>query len=68
MNTATQSFVWTIADPAPLQVQPPPPPAALLFGGAGNIHGQRANGQNAQLRWDFDDGIAGDRVVDCRPQ
>ena len=30
MNTASQSFVWTIADPAPLQVQPPPPPAAAV--------------------------------------
>jgi YVTN family beta-propeller protein len=56
MNTATQSFVWTIADPAPLQVQPPPPPAALLFGGQATYTASIANGQNAQLRWDFDDG------------
>jgi YVTN family beta-propeller protein len=56
MNTATQSFVWTIADPAPLQVQPPAPPAALLFGGQATYTASIANGQNAQLRWDFDDG------------
>ena len=41
MNTASQSFVWTIADPAPLQVQPPQPPAALLFGGQATYYGQR---------------------------
>ncbi len=56
VNTATQSFVWTIADPAPLQVQPPPPPAAMLFGGQATYTASIANGQNAQLRWDFDDG------------
>ena len=65
INTATQAFVWTIADPAPLQVQPPPPPAPLLFGGAGDVHGEHRNGLNAQVRWDFDDGTPVTRLVDA---
>jgi YVTN family beta-propeller protein len=56
INTATQSFLWTIADPAPLQVQPPPPPAALLFGGQATYTAGVTNGENARVRWDFDDG------------
>jgi hypothetical protein len=30
VNTATQSFQWTISDPQALIVNPPPPPATLL--------------------------------------
>ena len=56
VNTATQPFVWTIADPAPLQVQPPPAPAAMLLGGQATYTAGISNGQNAQVRWDFDDG------------
>lgn len=56
INTAVQSFVWTIADPAPLQVQPPTQPAALLFGGQATYTTSVSNGLNAQVRWDFDDG------------
>ncbi len=56
INSATQSFVWTIADPAPLQVQPPPPPAPMLLGGHATYTASITNGQNAQVRWDFDDG------------
>jgi YVTN family beta-propeller protein len=56
VNTATQSFLWTIADPAPLQVQPPPPPAAMLLGGQATYTAGVTNGANALVRWDFDDG------------
>jgi YVTN family beta-propeller protein len=56
VNTATQSFVWTITDPAPLQVQPPPPPAPLLSGGMATYTANVSNGLNARVRWDFDDG------------
>jgi YVTN family beta-propeller protein len=56
MNTATQSFLWTIADPAPLEVQPPPPPAAMLLGGQATYTAGVSNGENARVRWDFDDG------------
>ncbi|HKU12797.1 MAG TPA: PA14 domain-containing protein [Steroidobacteraceae bacterium] len=56
VNSATQSFTWTIADPAPLQVQPPAPPAAMLLGGQATYTATVTNGENAQVRWDFDDG------------
>jgi len=58
INTATQSFVWTIADSAPLQVQPASPPAPMLLGGAVTYTANITNGQNARVRWDFDDGTA----------
>jgi len=56
VNTATQSFQWTISDPQALIVNPPPPPATLLSGGQGTYTVSVTNGQNAQVRWDFDDG------------
>ena len=56
VNYATQSFVWTITDPAPLQVQPPPPPAPMLSGGTVTYTANVSNGLNARVRWDFDDG------------
>ena len=56
VNTATQSFVWTITDPAPLQVQPPAPPAPMLSGGSATYTANVSNGLNARVRWDFDDG------------
>jgi YVTN family beta-propeller protein len=56
VNSATQSFVWTITDPAPLQVQPPPPPPPMLSGGSATYTANVANGLNARVRWDFDDG------------
>jgi YVTN family beta-propeller protein len=56
LNTATQSFVWTITDPAPLQVQPASQPAPLLLGGVATYTANVSNGQNALVRWDFDDG------------
>src|SRR4030095_6934857 len=34
VNSATQAFVWTISDPAPLQGQPPSPPAPTLSSGS----------------------------------
>jgi YVTN family beta-propeller protein len=56
VNSATQSFVWTITDPAPLQVQPPAPPAPMLSGGSATYTANITNGLNARVRWDFDDG------------
>jgi YVTN family beta-propeller protein len=56
INTATQSFQWTISDPSPLTVTPPPPPATMLPGGQATYTVGVTNGQNAQVRWDFDDG------------
>jgi YVTN family beta-propeller protein len=56
VNTATQAFIWTIADPAPLQVQPASPSAPVQLGGAVTYTANITNGQNAQVRWDFDDG------------
>ncbi|HKS56834.1 MAG TPA: PA14 domain-containing protein [Steroidobacteraceae bacterium] len=56
INSATQSFVWTIADPSPLQVQPAALPAPLLLGGAANYTANISNGLNARVQWDFDDG------------
>ena len=56
VNNATQSFVWTISDPAPLQVQPPTPPSPLLSGATATYTATISNGLNARVRWDFDDG------------
>ena len=56
LNSATQAFVWTVRDPAPLEVQPPPAPAAMLAGAEATYSVGVNNGLNAQVRWDFDDG------------
>jgi YVTN family beta-propeller protein len=56
INSASQSFVWTIPDPAPLTVQPPPPPSPLLSGATATFTASITNGLNARVRWDFDDG------------
>jgi YVTN family beta-propeller protein len=56
VNTATQSFLWTIEDSTSLQVPPPPVPAPMLSGGQATYSVTVINGQNARVRWDFDDG------------
>ena len=56
LNAATQSFVWTIRDPAPLEVTPPANVSASLAGAEVTYTAGLSNGQNAQVRWEFDDG------------
>jgi YVTN family beta-propeller protein len=58
LNSASQSFVWSVTDPAPLQVVPPPQPAAALAGSTVTYTAGATNGVNAQFRWQFDDGGA----------
>jgi YVTN family beta-propeller protein len=56
VNSATQAFVWTITDPAPLQVQLPSLPSPMLNGATATYTANITNGMNARVRWDFDDG------------
>jgi YVTN family beta-propeller protein len=56
LNTATQAFVWTVTDPAPLEVVPPPPPAATLAGAQVTYTAGANNAVNAQYSWQFDEG------------
>jgi YVTN family beta-propeller protein len=58
LNSATQAFVWTVTDPAPLQVIPPPPPAAALAGAEVTYTAGATNAINAQYSWQVDDGVA----------
>ena len=58
LNSATQAFVWTVTDPAPLQVIPPPPPAAALAGAEVTYTAGATNAINAQYSWQVDDGAA----------
>lgn len=56
LNAATQSFVWTVADPAPLEVRVPTAREPLVTGGTVTFTANATNGQNARFRWSFDDG------------
>jgi YVTN family beta-propeller protein len=58
LNGATQTFTWTIADPAPLEVEPPPPPAPRLAGTQATYTASANNAVNPRFRWNFDDGTA----------
>jgi YVTN family beta-propeller protein len=56
LNGVTQSFTWTIADPAPLEVEPPPAPAPQLAGSQVSYTASANNAVNPRFRWNFDDG------------
>ena len=56
LNAATQAFVWAVIDPAPLEVALGTVPAPTQVGSAVSFNASVANAQNAQFRWDFDDG------------
>ncbi len=55
VNAATANFVWTIADGAPLTIEPLQPAPALV-GTTVTFTARSSNGINTRYRWFFDDG------------
>ena len=56
LNAATRSFVWTVTDPAPLQVHAPEVHEPVVSGSTISFTAGVSNANNARFRWDFDDG------------
>ncbi|HEY5809783.1 MAG TPA: DUF4082 domain-containing protein, partial [Povalibacter sp.] len=57
MNSASQTFEWTVAGVLPpLVLNPPPQPASQLAGTAVTYTASTTNGLSPLFRWQFDDG------------
>ncbi|WP_207225029.1 DUF4082 domain-containing protein [Rivibacter subsaxonicus] len=57
INAASASFVWTVTDPAPLNLAPLPPATPVQANGSITFTAD-ASGVNPRYRWSFGDGSA----------
>ncbi|MSQ91474.1 MAG: DUF1929 domain-containing protein [Gammaproteobacteria bacterium] len=56
INSASRSFVWTIAQGPPFTLNPLPVPTPALAGTPVNFQASVTGGFGVQYKWDFDDG------------
>ena len=56
VNTASQSFTWSVTSANPLVLNPPPAPNPILSGTTIQYTASATNGMNPRFKWNFGDG------------